>query len=205
MNFNVKFTEEELETRLIKVLLQTYDVKILARQFKIVGGIIDILAKSTNHNNVYFVIEIQKGDITPDAVCQVLRYTQFLNNEMSKNGKRKFYPLLIGSSISYEQSNGHLFKLLTHFSNDINDNFYCMYDLFKIGVYGVKLGFYDYCNQKFLDYAYNKQFDYKNAEIEKLIDNCCVQLRQIEAIVEYAKNNLSSLQLEQIEKIIKKD
>lgn len=174
MKFNVEISEEKLESILIDKIPEKYDLKIIKRQFKIDGGIIDILAKSTIEDNVYFVIELKVGDLTTDSVCQVLRYTQYLNLEMSKNSKRRFYHLLIGSGIDTQNSNGHLIKLLKHFNGMEDDCFYVQYDLFNVGVNGINLGYYNVENNKIVEEKYKKTesfieklyYDLENKEVD---------------------------------------
>ena len=174
MKFNVEISEEKLESILIDKIPEKYDLKIIKRQFKIDGGIIDILAKSTVEDNVYFVIELKVGDLTTDSVCQVLRYTQYLNSEMSKNSKRRFYPLLIGSGIDTQNSNGHLIKLLKHFNGWENDCFYVQYDLFDVGLEGINLGYYNVENNRIIKDKYERTesfieklyYDLENKEVD---------------------------------------
>jgi hypothetical protein len=146
MNFNINVSEKDLEDFLVSNIQKYHpDLKIIKRQFITSCGIIDLLAKDTSYgDNVYAVIELKIGELDASAVCQVLRYTQYLNSEMSKKGKRFFYPLLIGSSISEEIS-----KLVCFFNDEYNDTFYCMYDLFSFDLKGINFGYYNINNLKF--------------------------------------------------------
>lgn len=203
MKFNLEISEEDLESALIKKLPEYYSLKIIKRQFKIPGGIIDILAKHTEYENVYFVIEIKVGDLTSDSVCQVLRYTQYLNSEKSKCGKRRFYPLLIGSGIDTQNSNGHLIKLLKHFDGFLNDSFYVQYDLFNIGLDGVKLEYYSIENKKLIDDYYDTKFSI----IEKLEDDLHYELlknhnlkREYNSKIDFIRENVPQYLWEKIRK-----
>lgn len=165
MNFNVNVTEKDLEDFLV-LNIQKYHpyLRIIKRQFRTSCGIIDLLARDTSHccgDNVYAVIELKIGELDASAVCQVLRYTQYLNSEMSKNGKRYFYPLLIGSSISEEIS-----KLVCFYNDEYKDTFYCMYDLFSFGIKGINFGYYNINNNKFFRDNYITQ----NSRYENILE-----------------------------------
>lgn len=154
MNFNINISEEQLESYLLKLIPLTWKLKIIKRQFKIKSGVIDILAKHKEYKNTYFIIELKVGELTPDSVCQVLRYTQYMNSEMSKEGKRRFYPLLIGNTISKEQSNGHLYKLLKRFDGKPDNIFYIQYSLYDLGLNGITLNWYNQENNDFIESTY---------------------------------------------------
>lgn len=166
MNFTINISEEQLEEHLLKLIPRTWDLKIIKSQFKIKGGVIDILAKYNEYENTYFVIELKVGELTPDSVCQVLRYTQYMNSEMSKGGKRVFYPLLIGNKITTEQSNGHLYKLLKRFDGEPDDTFYVQYSLYDLGLNGITLGWYYNPNNDFIMSTYDK-FHSRITDIEE--------------------------------------
>lgn len=165
MNFNINVSEKDLEDFLVSNIQKYHpDLKIIKRQFRTACGIIDLLAKDTSlsyGNNVYVVIELKIGELDASAVCQVLRYTQYLNSEMSKNGKRFFYPLLIGSSVSEEIS-----KLVCFYNDEYNDTFYCMYDLFSFDLKGINFGYYNINNNKF----FRENFIEQNSRCENLVE-----------------------------------
>lgn len=168
MNFNINVSEKDLEDFLVSNIQKYHpDLKIIKRQFRTSCGIIDLLAKDTSYrygDNVYVVIELKIGELDASAVCQVLRYTQYLNSEMSKKGKRFFYPLLIGSSISEEIS-----KLVCFFNDEYNDTFYCMYDLFSFDLKGINFGYYNINNLKFFKENFIEQNSrYENLEEESV-------------------------------------
>lgn len=164
MNFNIDLTEKELEDFLMENISKYHDnIKVIKRQFRTEAGVIDILAKDISHYKRYIVIELKIGSLDSDAVCQVLRYTQYLNSEKSKNGERMFYPLLIGSSLSDDVS-----KLLVHYDGDQYTNAYCHYDLFNFGVNGLKLRYYNVKNKAFFDEHYKYHFSHYSALDEEL-------------------------------------
>jgi hypothetical protein len=76
------------------------DLKFIARQFQTDVGIIDLIARHPEDRESYFVIELKRGVIDPQAYVQVVRYANWLNSEYSKDGRRKFFPVLIGESLS---------------------------------------------------------------------------------------------------------
>ena len=87
----IEYSEEQLQNYLIKNLKQHFpELKLIKSEFEIPQGRIDLLCKSIDEDNVYWVIELKTGIITSDSAIQVLRYTQYLNSEMSKGGKRIF-------------------------------------------------------------------------------------------------------------------
>lgn len=165
MNFNINVSEKDLEDFLVSNIQKYHpDLKIIKRQFRTACGIIDLLAKDISlsyGDNVYVVIELKIGELDASAVCQVLRYTQYLNSEMSKNGTRFFYPLLIGSSVSEEIS-----KLVCFYNDEYNDTFYCMYDLFSFDLKGINFGYYNINNMKFFRDNYTEQ----NSRFQNLIE-----------------------------------
>jgi predicted RecB family endonuclease len=174
----IKYTEEQLEIFLIDKLKQVYGFKKIIRQFEILSGRIDLLAY--DGDGLYYVIEIKTGDITADAVCQVLRYTQYLNSEKSKNGKRRFRPLLIGFNIDVNCR--HLDYLLKRFEKYPENEFYVLYTLYSVGISGVELGYYCVSNDKCIEKLYEKRYskiDSQELEIEELEitkDCLCCQL-----------------------------
>lgn len=181
MKINIDITEEVLEQHLLRVISRDWDVDIIKNQFRIKGGIIDILARSKKNRDLYFVIEVKTGDIKPDAVCQVLRYTQYLNSEMSKNSRRLFYPIVIGKNISKEDSNGHLFKLLKFFNGEdyMDLSFYCGYALYNVDLKGLALGWMDVDNKKFIEDCYEKHWNVIDHLQEEIID-LEVEIRSLE-------------------------
>lgn len=154
MKFDINISERELEDYLVNNISKYYpNIKIIKRQYNIACGIIDLLAKECADR--YLVIELKIGELNSSAVCQVLRYTQYLNSEKSKNGKRRFFPLLIGSSLNEE-----IIKLVKHYDDYVEDVFYCYYDLFSFGIKGINLGYFNINNEDFMESAYKKKYTY---------------------------------------------
>ncbi len=151
-NFNFQFTEEQLEDYLYENIEKHYDMKVIKRQFKIPKGRIDIIAKSNKEKDLYYVIEIKTGDIDANSVCQVLRYSNYLNSELSKNGKRVFVPLLIGRNLSNE--NNHIIYLLNHFDEASSSCFVeqnkIYYALYGIDFSGIRLSYFNTENEEYM-------------------------------------------------------
>ena len=163
--FTANVSEGQLENYLCDNLEKHFPhLKIIKRQYKIPEGRIDLLCKDTNNYNTYVVVELKIGDITPDTVCQALRYTQYLNLEKSKTGKRKFYPLVIGSNL--EDKTQHIQKLLRYY-DDYEEGFYCYYRLFNIDEnFNFNFEYYNIINKEYIDSNYKEIFiqDYKALE-----------------------------------------
>ena len=94
------FSERDIEDILSKECSKFLGVKFLARQLSIPVGIIDLLVASKINAGIYYVVEIKKGLLDPSAYVQVLRYSKWLNSEYSKEGKRRFIPVLVGEHLS---------------------------------------------------------------------------------------------------------
>lgn len=163
MKYTIDIAENDLETYLVKYIDRYFPLKFIKKQYNTPAGIIDILAKYKNQDNTYFVIELRIDSLDSDAVCQVLRYTQYMNSEMSKEGKRKFYPLLIGKNIDE-----NLCKLVSVFNGYPNPTFYCQYSLYNISFYGLSFNFLNPTNEKFIKSTYKEQNSHiENLELEK--------------------------------------
>lgn len=146
-----EYSEEDLQNYLCNNIQKHYpEFKFLKKEFNIPGGRIDILCKHKELEKTYIVIELKIGDITCEDVCQVLRYTQYLNSEMSKNSKRTFYPLLIGKSLS---GSSHLTKLVNFYYGCFKNCFYCNYNLFSFDIesMGFDFTYYSKQNKEYID------------------------------------------------------
>lgn len=206
MKISIDLSEKELENALLKAIPKKFPVKIIKNQYEISGGIIDILAKSTEYKDTYFIFELKLGDITPDSVCQVLRYSQYMNSEKSKDGKRHFYPVLIGKNIDYQSSNGHLYKLLKIFEGEKDDIFYVQYSLYNLGLNGLELNWIDTKNEEFIEEnynIYNCHIENKQMEIDGLDYNYYKAENYIKNITEAIKSTLDEEKIEQIRQRLK--
>lgn len=178
MIFNINIVEKDIEDFLYKYINCFYpNIKVLKRQFRTPVGVIDILAKDLEVKDSYIVIELKIGELDSDAFCQVLRYTQYMNSEMSKN-KRVFYPLLIGNSLS-----DSLKKLVAHYEGCFDDTFYCQYDLFNFTFDGLQLRFYNRENKNNIDSIYKKQeslIQRLNEKIEDLDIKLYMEIKKLE-------------------------
>ena len=167
---NINYSEEQLQNYLIKNIATIFpELEVIKSEFPIPNGRIDILCREINYKNNYWVIELKAGDIVSDSVIQVLRYTQYLNSEMSKYGKRKFRPLIIGQNISKYESE-HLIKLLKYYDQDYNEySFYCFYRLYALNTDLLELDFsyINTQNDKFIENSYKIKYSYMS-EIEYL-------------------------------------
>jgi len=90
--------EQDVETCSNKTQDHYLGVKYVTRQMRTPVGVLDVLARHPECPVVHYVIEIKKGTIDSAAYVQVLRYAKYLNSERSKDGRRLFVPVLIGSS-----------------------------------------------------------------------------------------------------------
>ncbi len=172
-NFNFQFTEEQLEDYLYENIEKHYDMKVIKRQFKIPKGRIDILAKSNKDKNLYYVIEVKTGNIDANSVCQVFRYSNYLNSELSKNGKRVFVPLLIGRNLSSE--NNHIIYLLNHFDGALSSSFVeqnkIYYSIYNIDFSGIRLDYFYKKNEEYMSGAFQEcysrieYFDVRNYQL----------------------------------------
>lgn len=100
MSIQLLYLEKDIEDLLADDCEHYLGIKFLARQFRTPVGIIDVIAKSCDNPYVYFSIELKKDKIDSTAYCQSLRYSNWLNSELSKGGKRLFIPIVIGSSLA---------------------------------------------------------------------------------------------------------
>ena len=97
----IQADEKDIEDILSARMKRHLGLKFLQRQVRTPAGIIDMLARG-EEKNVYYVIELKKGEINPYTLVQALRYTMYLNSNLSKDGKRIFIPVLIGDSLNKE-------------------------------------------------------------------------------------------------------
>lgn len=116
MVIKLEYLEKDIED-LLEIDCEHYlGLKFIARQLRTPVGIIDVIARCPNRNRkLYYVIEIKNGPINSAAYVQAVRYANWLNSELSKDGKRLFVPLLIGSTLSEEIS-----TICEYFSHDHN-------------------------------------------------------------------------------------
>lgn len=175
VRLNIKYSEYQLQNYIIKNIATIFpELEIIKPEFPIPSGRIDILCREINNKRNYWVIELKAGDIISDSVVQVLRYTQYLNSEMSKFGKRIFRPLIIGQNISNYESE-HLMKLLKYYDPDDNyECFYCFYRLYSLNTDSMQFDFsyMNVKNDKFIDKIYKIKYSYA-CEIEYLeMTNC---------------------------------
>lgn len=98
-NIQLVYNEKDIEDILVEDCPHFIGLKYIRRQFRIPVGIIDILAKGIENRGTYYVVEIKKGKLDASAFAQVLRYSQWLTSEFSKDGRRAFIPLLIGQEL----------------------------------------------------------------------------------------------------------
>lgn len=165
----IQFNEEDLKKYLIKNISKHYpNFKVIAEEYPVPDGRIDLLCKITDEDDTYVVIELKQNNITNDSLSQVLRYTQYMNNEQSKNGKRRFYPLLIGQNLQDEKN--HLQKLLKSYNGGFYHNFLCFYNLFSFDVVNMDFVFtyVNSYNEQYIDNNYNTIFNYEDKVLEEL-------------------------------------
>lgn len=124
------FSERDIEDILSLNCQKFLGVRYLARQVATPVGIIDMIAIGRAGAGIYYVVEIKKGLLDPAAYVQVLRYSKWLNSEYSKQGKRRFIPVLVGEHLSPS-----LDTLVEYFEDDywsISRLQQPLYRLFKI-------------------------------------------------------------------------
>lgn len=109
----LSYSEKDIEDILFQHSEKFLDIRAIKRQYPTKVGVVDLIAQSTSDKDVFFVIEIKKDFLDCYAYCQVLRYSNWLNSEKSKNGKRKFFPVLIGKDLSAD-----LYHLCDYFEED---------------------------------------------------------------------------------------
>lgn len=164
----IQFNEEDLKKYLIKNISKHYpNFKVIAEEYPVPDGRIDLLCKNTDEDDTYVVMELKQNNITNDSLAQVLRYTQYMNNEQSKNGKRRFFPLLIGQNLQDEKN--HLQKLLKVYEGYFYDNFICYYNLFSFDIVNMDFVF-TYVNA-YNDEYIKKNYNNINSYYDKLFDN----------------------------------
>lgn len=97
----INCSEKDIEDVLANNLSHYFPkLRYVSRQYRTGVGIVDILAASKVDKGTFFVIEIKKDQLDANAYVQVLTYTKWLNNERSKDCKRKFISVIIGDSLS---------------------------------------------------------------------------------------------------------
>ena len=93
------YTEKDIEDILASNCQRLLAVKFVTRQYRTSAGIIDIIAKSLESPDYYYIIEIKKDALDASAYVQARRYARWMNREESKSGKRKFLPVIIGEQL----------------------------------------------------------------------------------------------------------
>lgn len=99
----ITYIEKDIEDLLEEDCEHYVGLKFITRQFRTPVGIIDVIARQPHYNRrfkMYYVIEIKKGTLDAAAYVQLVRYTNWLNSERSKDGNRIFVGVLIGSSLA---------------------------------------------------------------------------------------------------------
>ncbi|MCF0075456.1 hypothetical protein LZD49_33565 [Dyadobacter sp. CY261] len=141
--------EREIEQALIWDCRHFLGLKFLKNQVRTPIGIIDVVAAHPYKKGVYYVIELKRDLLDESAFVQCMRYTNYLNTNHNKDGKRLFIPFLIGKNISPK-----LFGAVKHYDIDDQHDYdiagYCLYTLFAFDL------------RKGLDFSYfnNDQFEY---------------------------------------------
>lgn len=100
MTIKIEAAEKDIEDVLCNHMRHYLGLRFIGRQINTPAGKIDILAKGPH--NLYYIIELKRGDVDASAYAQVMRYCHYFNYNKSKNGKRIFAPLLIGENLSGE-------------------------------------------------------------------------------------------------------
>lgn len=161
----IEATEKDIEDCIAYDCNGFLGLDFIARQINTPAGIIDVLAKSREQENVYFVIEIKKDCLNAKSLCQVLRYTAYMNNQKSKDGKRLFIPLLIGQNLTDE-----LIKCV-HFYDGCVDPMNIYYRIFSACPYkGLSFLYYNNIQREYeREYlSEGTYFDQINEKIEQI-------------------------------------
>ena len=95
----LNYTEKDVEDILEAHCEHYLGLKYVARQFRSSAGIVDIIAKHPEITNRYYIIELKRGTLDASAFTQAMRYSAWFNSELSKHGKRVFFPILIGEAL----------------------------------------------------------------------------------------------------------
>ncbi len=160
----LKISESDLEDSISKNCEKLLGLKFIARQIKTPAGIIDILAYDKS-SKAYCVIELKNCCLDQKALPQVLRYSNYLNSEKSKGGKRMFISLLIGDDLG-----DNLIKSVFHFDGVLSESsygkvYYTLYDLDVLN--GINFSYFDKRQKEY-------EITHLNGEvlIDKLINDC---------------------------------
>ena len=137
----IKFdvSEKDIEQYLYYNSEKFLGLNRVAQQFKTNFGIVDLIFRHPIEKNIYFVCELKKEQLDCHAYCQVIRYSQYLNANFSKDGERTFIPLLIGKNLS-----GELNQIVYLFDKEYLTNPHIVrYALFGFDVFsGLSFDFY---------------------------------------------------------------
>jgi len=163
MSVIIQAEERDIEDFLCEDLGGYLDLHLIDRQVNTPAGIIDILAKS---EKFYYVIELKKGVIDAHALAQVLRYTNYLNDNKSKNGKRFFVPVLIGSHLA-DGLQRSVYYLETDNESEafISRVFYRCFDFSPKE--GIRFNFFDVTQQAYEEAHLNINFHYADTLEDK--------------------------------------
>lgn len=149
-DIQINASEKTIEDILCDNMDKFLNIKFVTRQFKTDSGIIDIIARDEQNKNIYYIIELKKGEIDTHAYAQVHRYCLFMNSCFNK-GKRIFIPLLIGDDLADEIiKNVYYFDNSYLTSSSIAKTFYSLYS-FDIEE-GIQFNYY---NKEQLSYENN--------------------------------------------------
>lgn len=112
----MQYTEKNIEDYLINNIEEHFpELKFIAQQFNVDSNYIDLILKDKVYKNDYYIVELKRGTINSDAIVQVLTYKRLMEINYSKEGKRRFIPVVIGEGLA---DNPHLYKLLQYFEPD---------------------------------------------------------------------------------------
>lgn len=123
---DISFTENCIEEHLCNKLSEYMDLKVISRQVNCPAGVVDILAYNREYD-IYYIIELKRGIVCPFAYVQVNRYAEWFNHNYSKNGKRVFVPLLIGTNLHKDLIKAVKFCNLSPY--DIGSTVYRVFDI----------------------------------------------------------------------------
>lgn len=169
MVIQLSYLEKDVEDIIQSHTSKFLGLNFIARQFNTPVGVIDVIAKSHRCPRLYWVIEIKRDKLDASAYCQALRYSNWLNSEMSKDGSRFFRPLIIGSSLSDD-----LASLCKYFDGedqdwwDYGNQKTVMYRLFNFDpISGVSFN-WSSPTQRDYEEIFVEGYNHTNAAIERL-------------------------------------
>ena len=159
----MKYTEKEIEDYLVKNINKHFpELKFVAQQFNVDNNYIDLILKDKNTKD-YYIVELKRGHINSNAIIQVLTYKKLMEINFSKNGKRRFIPLLIGLHL---EESPHIYKLLEYFEPDLTQSYEkIFYRCFDLTLNGISFDFRNIGEQNFTD-----SHEYYTTKIEFLLE-----------------------------------